>query len=154
MINSSQLDKIKKLADGFLKVLDIEFDSVNVSIDDEKTIKIELETEEAPLLIGERGETLLEMQSLLKKIFTTQTQEHLFVDVDINNYKGRKKQHLRNLAQTVADRVSLTKEEEKLDPMFAWERRVIHLTLAERSDVETESTGQEPSRCVVIKSSL
>jgi len=154
MINSSQLDKIKKLADGFLKVLDIEFDSVNVSIDDEKTIKIELETEEAPLLIGERGETLLEMQSLLKKIFTTQTQEHLFVDVDINNYKGRKKQHLRNLAQTVADRVSLTKEEEKLDPMFAWERRVIHLTLAERSDVETESTGQEPNRCVVIKSSL
>jgi len=154
MINSSQLEKIKELTNGFLKVLDIEFDSIDISIDEEKTVKIDLETEEAPLLIGEKGETLLEMQSLLKKIFTTQTQEHLFVDVDINNYKERKKQHLRNLAQTVADRVALTKEQEKLDPMFAWERRVVHMTLSERGDVETESTGQEPNRCVVIKSSL
>jgi len=153
MINSSDLDTIKELTHQFFQVIGVEVEG-DVSLAPPETICIDIETEEAPLLIGENGQTLLEIQNLLKKIFTTQVQKHLFVDVDINDYKEKKKRHLRNLAKTVADRVALIKEEEALDSMFAWERRVIHLTLADRKDVETESIGQEPNRRVVIKSSL
>jgi len=58
---------------------------------------------------------------------------------------------LKELAKSVADEVALTKKERILEPMSAYERRIIHLELASRPDVTTESIGKEPKRRVVIK---
>ncbi|RLC39293.1 MAG: hypothetical protein DRH33_03225, partial [Candidatus Nealsonbacteria bacterium] len=71
--------------------------------------------------------------------------------LDINQYKKNKIEYLNDLAKSTADEVALSKKEKILPPMPSYERRIIHLTLAEREDVQTESQGEEPERRVVIK---
>ncbi|MCD6402414.1 hypothetical protein J7L36_00985, partial [bacterium] len=74
-----------------------------------------------------------------------------YINLDINKYKKKKTEYLKELANSVADQVALTKKEKVLPPMQAFERRIIHLELADRSDVTTESIGKEPERRVVVK---
>jgi spoIIIJ-associated protein len=74
-----------------------------------------------------------------------------YIDIDISGYKKKKIEYLKELARSIADEVSLTKKEIILDPMPSFERRIIHLELASRPDVTTESIGKEPKRRVVIK---
>ncbi|PJA84129.1 MAG: hypothetical protein CO145_02195, partial [Candidatus Nealsonbacteria bacterium CG_4_9_14_3_um_filter_37_13] len=68
-----------------------------------------------------------------------------------NGYKKKKLDYLKELARSLADEVALTKKEKNLPPMAAYERRIIHLELAGRSDVTTESIGEEPERRVVVR---
>lgn len=117
----------------------------------EKTFFVKIEAEEPKILIGEQGKTLSLLQHLLKTILRRQIPEELYVDIDVNRYKEKKIRYLKELARSVANEVSLSKKEKMLDPMPAYERRIIHLELAERSDVTTESIGKEPDRRVVIK---
>ncbi|PIR71473.1 MAG: hypothetical protein COU43_02475 [Candidatus Nealsonbacteria bacterium CG10_big_fil_rev_8_21_14_0_10_37_25] len=77
--------------------------------------------------------------------------EPFFIDLDINGYKKKKLDYLKELARSLADEVALTKKEKNLPPMAAYERRIIHLELAGRSDVTTESIGEEPERRVVVR---
>ncbi len=65
--------------------------------------------------------------------------------------KRKKYEYLRELAKSVADEVALTKKEKQLAPMPAHERRIIHLELVGRTDIISESIGQEPERKIVIK---
>jgi spoIIIJ-associated protein len=116
-----------------------------------KTFKVDLQTSEFQDLIGEKGETLNEIQHLLNAILKKKIKDDLFLDLDIAGYKGRKIKYLKELAKSVADEVALTKKERILEPMPAYERKIIHLELASRSDVTTESIGKEPKRRVVIK---
>jgi len=71
--------------------------------------------------------------------------------VDVNNYKKKKEQYLKDLALDVASRAKSSSEEIELAPMSSYERRIIHLVLAENEEVTTESTGEEPERRVIIK---
>ena len=117
----------------------------------EKTFFVKIEISEPKVLIGEQGKTLSSLQHLLKAILRRQIPEEFYIDIDINRYKEKKIRYLKELARSVANEVSLSKKEKILDPMPAYERRIIHLELAERSDVTTESIGKEPYRRVVIK---
>ncbi len=74
--------------------------------------------------------------------------------MDINDYKKKKIQYLKELAKSIAEEVVLTQKEKILSPMPAYERRVIHLELSERKDIATESIGKEPERRVIIRPSL
>jgi spoIIIJ-associated protein len=87
----------------------------------------------------------------LKEILRKKIEEQFFIDLDINDYKKKKTEYLKEVARTTADDVSLTKKEKQLAPMPAYERRIIHLELADRSDVITESIGEEPERSVIVK---
>lgn len=113
-----------------------------------QTLFVDLEVKGAEELLGE---TLFEIQRLLKVILKKKYQGDFFLDLDINDFKKKKIKYLQELAQNVANEVALTKKEKILDPMPAYERRIIHLFLAERPDVTTESIGKEPYRRVVIK---
>jgi len=73
--------------------------------------------------------------------------------LDINDYKKKKNEYLRELARSVADEVSLSKKEKILGPMPPYERRVIHMELAGRSDVVSESIGEGPERRVGVRPS-
>jgi spoIIIJ-associated protein len=117
----------------------------------EDVFKVDVQTKEFQDLIGEKGKTLLEIQHLLNAILKKKMGEEIFLDLDIGGYKERKIKYLKELARSVADEVALTKKERILEPMPAFERRIIHLELASRSDVTTESIGKEPKRRVVIK---
>jgi len=128
------------------------FDAIidSISLKDE-TLYISLKTSDFSLLIGESGETLFEIQHLLKIILSKKLNKKIYVDLDINDYKKKRIKYLKELAHSLANEVALTKKAKILPPMSAYERRIIHLELATRNDVRTESIGEEPERKVVIK---
>lgn len=150
MITSTDFQKIKKEAQEFFKKIGIEAE-VTVSSPKDLTVPIDLKVEEPQLLIGEGGQTLAEIQHLLKAILRRKIAEQFYIDIDINNYKKKKIEYLKELAKSAADEVSLSKKEQQLSPMPAYERRIIHLELAERGDVVSESIGQEPERRVMVR---
>jgi spoIIIJ-associated protein len=141
--------KIEMEAKEFFSKLGIDFELKISKIDN--TFKIDLQTKEFQDLIGEKGKTLNEIQHLLNAILKKKIKGDFFIDLDIAGYKERKIKYLKELARSVADEVALTKKERILEPMPAYERRIIHLELASRPDVTTESIGKEPKRRVVIK---
>jgi spoIIIJ-associated protein len=142
-------EKIEKRIKEFFSKMGFEGEAEISRID--KTFKVNVKTKDYQELIGERGKTLLEIQHLLNAIFKKEMGEEFFLDLDIEGYKEKKIKYLKELARSVADEVALTKKERILEPMPAYERRIIHLELASRPDVTTESIGKEPKRRVVIK---
>jgi spoIIIJ-associated protein len=160
MIQRDELEEIEKIIKEFFEKTTF---SVEVEVLPQKdlTIPVNLKTDEPQVLIGEGGQTLFEIQHLLKAIlirkvsfkgdFGQGREENFYIDLDINGYKKKKNNYLKELARSVADEVFLTKKEKALPPMSAQERRIIHLELAGRSDVVTESIGEEPERKLVIK---
>jgi len=142
-------NQIKKEVEEFINKLSFEGEA-EVEIEKE-TIKINVKSSEAKLLIGEGGTILLSLQHLLRKILRKKFCQDKIFDLDINEYKRKKENYLKELANTVADEVALTKKPKELEPMPAYQRRIIHLELAKRNDVTTESIGEEPNRRVVIK---
>ena len=143
---SQQLEK--RIKEFFLKMgYEVE---LKISRND-KIFKVDIQTKNSQELIGEKGKTLMEIQHILNAIFKKEIKNEIFIDLDIEGYKERKIKYLKELARSVADEVALTKKEKILEPMSAYERRIIHLELASRPDVITESIGKEPKRRVAIK---
>ncbi|MDP2926530.1 MAG: KH domain-containing protein [bacterium] len=150
MLSHEQRETIKNTIKEFFQKATIEIEIKEDNLEGE-TLKVNLETESPQLLIGEQGQTLDEIQYLLRLVFRRKIIEPFFFDLDINGYKQKKTIYLEELAHTTANEVSLLKIEKELLPMLAQERRIIHLTLASRSDVITESRGEGSERRVVIK---
>lgn len=150
MLNKDEIEEIKKEIEKFFEKMDIEV-SVEFLPQKDLTLPINLKTKDFQILIGEEGKTLLQIQHLLKTILKRKIKEDFYIDIDVAGYKKKKIEYLKELARSVADEVSLTKKEKVLEPMPAFERRIIHLELASRPDVTTESIGKEPKRRVVIK---
>lgn len=117
----------------------------------EDTVSINIKTQEPQILIGEGGQTLADIQHILKAILRKKITEPFFISIDINEYRKRKEEYLKETARSLADEVSLTKKEKELAPMPAYERRVVHMELANREDVISESTGEGAERRIVIK---
>jgi len=146
------LNKIKELIGEFFKKTGLPVE-VKVKEIQDTTIPVNIKTDDPQLLIGERGQTLQEMQNLLRMVLRKHLgkEERFFVDLDINDYKKKKAEYLKEIARSAADEVYLSKKDKELPPMSAYERRVVHMALAGRSDVVTESAGEGPDRRVVIK---
>jgi len=150
MISQTDLEKIKEMTKEFFEKTTFEAE-IEFLPPKDLTFPINLKTESPQILIGEGGQTLVEIQHLLKAILKKKIKENFYIDLDINGYKKKKIEYLKELAKSVADEVALTKKEKVLQPMPAYERRIIHLELAGRQDVTTESIGQEPERKIVIR---
>lgn len=152
MLSSNNLEIIKKTIEEFFEKMAFEVE-IELLFQKDQTLFINLKTEDPKILIGERGETMMEIQRLLKVMLKRkiQTEEIFYLDLDINNYKKKKAEYLRELANSLADEVALAKKEKILPPMPAYERRIIHLELAGRADVTSESIDQGKERRVVIR---
>jgi spoIIIJ-associated protein len=113
---------------------------------------LEVSGDDLGLLIGWRGETLRALQTTLNLMMGDEQADgqgrRLILDVE--RYRARREDQVRELAQRLADRVKASGERYTLDPMHAYERRIIHLTLQDDAGVRTESSGHEPARRVVI----
>lgn len=153
MISRENLETIKKTVEEFFQKTTFDV-QVEVLAEEEGAVPVNLKTEDPQILIGEGGQTLAEIQHLLKAILKRKISEPFYINLDINNYKQKKYEYLREIARSAADEVALTKKEKELAPMPAHERRIIHLALSERSDVSTESIGEEPGRRVVVRPKL
>ena len=102
------------------------------------------------ILIGRRGQTLTCLQHIVRLIVTHQTGVWVPITIDVEGYKQRRYEALQALAWRMAEQVKARGVPFTLEPMPAYERRIIHLTLADYPDVTTQSIGQGEARKVVI----
>jgi spoIIIJ-associated protein len=117
---------------------------------DEEPAIIDIRGEDLGLLIGWRGETLRALQLLVNTMVRQALPDADHVVIDVERYRARREDSVRELALRVADRAKRNRERIGVEPMLPYERRVVHTTLAEDPDVSTESEGEEPTRRVVI----
>lgn len=103
------------------------------------------------IIIGKNGKNLKALSTIVNQHITKELGRNFKFIIDINNYKEKHDKILASLAKRVAREVSQTKIAAKLDPMNSYERRIIHNTLTNHKKVYTESEGEEPNRCVIIK---
>ncbi|HNP69900.1 MAG TPA: RNA-binding cell elongation regulator Jag/EloR [Kouleothrix sp.] len=115
------------------------------------TLHVEGADEEAMgLLIGRRGETLRSVQFMVNLLVSRKVQKWPQVVVDVGNYRQRRQESLEGLARRMADRVRQSGRPLTLEPMGAYERRIVHLALRADPSVYTESSGEGEHRKVVI----
>ncbi len=109
-----------------------------------------IEGEDLGILIGRRGQTLDALQYLVRLITAKKTNSRAPISLDVENYKRRRYEDLRTLALNVAQQVKAKKTAFRLEPMPAFERRIVHITLANDPEVTTESVGEGEARKVMI----
>lgn len=117
----------------------------------EKTISVKLFSDNNAILIGKNGRTIAALQTLIRQIISNEINEKLSIILDVENYKEKRVKNIEYLAKKTAREVAKTKVEATMDSMNSYERRIVHSILADDKYVYTESTGEEPNRCVVIK---
>jgi spoIIIJ-associated protein len=119
--------------------------------EDTITLHVEGADEEAMgLLIGRRGETLRSLQFMVNLIVSRRVQKWPQIVVDVGNYRQRRQESLEGLARRMAERVRQSGRPLTLEPMGAYERRIVHLALRGDPTVYTQSAGEGENRKVVI----
>lgn len=116
----------------------------------ENYINVNIISENLGYLIGYRGETLYALQNILSAIAGKGIEKRIKVILDIGGYKEKREKTLEDLASKVAKTVIRTGKPIKLEPMQAYERKIIHSKLQKNSRVETTSIGEEPYRRIVV----
>ena len=126
----------------------------NPVVDDEEKFEtpvvLGIAGEDLGILIGRRGQTLACLQYITRLIVTRQTGLAAPLVLDVNGYKKRRYESLRTMAQHVAEQVEVNGRSFSLEPMPAYERRIIHLALSDHPYVTTESMGFGDARKVVV----
>ncbi|TSC75917.1 MAG: RNA-binding protein [Parcubacteria group bacterium Gr01-1014_30] len=158
MLNQTDAETIKKEVKDFFDKMGFEV-AVETLMFEGQTLLIRVTAEEPQILIGGGGETLTAIQHLLKAILRKtlrqaqgeRLEEPFYLDLDINDYKKKKVAFLRETAKEVADEVLRTGKEKELQPMSSYERRIVHMELAVREDVVSESVGEGPDRRIVVR---
>ncbi len=105
---------------------------------------------EAGEIIGRYGNTLNSLQYLASLVTNRRSGEHTRLVLDANGYRERRRNALVDQALTLAAEVIRTSQEAELDPLGAFERRIIHNALANHPQVTTYSEGEDPDRRVII----
>ena len=144
----------KKYLEDILKAMNIGYQIEARSINNEEQIHYLVDTYENSLLIGVKGKTLEALQTLVRNLISSYTKEKVVTTLDIGGYKSNRAHQLEILATKTAKEVAKTKVAVKLQPMSAFERRVIHEKLADWRDVYTESEGEGENRAITIKPRL
>lgn len=154
IIDKNELENAQKNIEKFLRELINKIGEKNIEIevknDEKNTILVNITGENANFLIGYRGEILNSLQTLLIAIAGKNLKEKIHVNVDILGYREKRKVVLENLAQRMANNVIKNKKSITLEPMPAYERKIIHTKLQESDKVKTESIGEGERRRVVI----
>lgn len=142
----------RKYLESILNSMGIEQFNIEVrTIGQESEIHYVIDSSENPLLIGTKGHTLEALQTLIKNLIGSYTNDYIVVTLDIGSYRANRIHQLEILATKTAKSVAKTKIAVKLDPMNSFERRVIHEKLSDWRDVYTESEGEGEERAIVIK---
>ena len=130
--------------------------NMNLSVDVKTTVEsnqvtYELDGANIAILIGKRGQTLNALQYLLHLAINKDKKAYYTVVLDAEGYRGRRKETLESLAHKMADKAKRLNKKVALEPMPAYERKIIHSALQGINDVSTYSDGVEPHRHIVIK---
>ncbi|HLS34763.1 MAG TPA: RNA-binding cell elongation regulator Jag/EloR [Bacillota bacterium] len=124
--------------------------SVETTVED-NNILFELSGEKIALIIGKRGQTLNALQYLVQLAINKKSDEYYRVMLDAEGYRSRREETLRKLAGRLANRAIRINKKVVLEPMPAFERKIIHTELQNNDEVKTYSEGEEPHRYLVIE---
>ncbi len=140
-----------QILEQLLELMDVEADIVVVPADGDKSPStMEITTPNPGILIGRRGQALSALQYMTNFLASRQLKSGVKVLVDVADYRKRRQEELENMALKIAQTVKTNNRSVTLEPMGAWERRVIHLILREESGITTGSVGYGERRKVVV----
>ena len=151
-------NEIHEIVQKFLEKINSKL--IRIRIDFEKSnnlYRLNIDTDDASLLIGHHGETINAIQHLIKLIaWKTHPKEEFTFYLDIDNYKKRQEESIIKIADRKVDMVRKLSSPQSLPAMSPYFRRVVHLYLAQDkfNDIRTESLGEGELRYVVIKPQL
>ena len=142
-------EKLEKFLDEFIK--NLPQNNIKYTVDfNNNDILIDLNGDDTGYLIGYRGEVLNSLQNILTNIISKDVVSRVKVLLNIGGYREKREKDLENLALKIAGSVIKNKKSITLEPMSAYERKIIHLKLQDNDKVETHSVGEEPYRKVVV----
>ena len=113
-------------------------------------LRLRIDADSMGLLIGRRGETLDALQYLTSLYVNKGSEDYIRVTLDTENYRAKREEALRRLANRMANRAIKTGRKVVMEPMNPYERRILHSALQQNDAVTTHSEGEEPNRHVVI----
>lgn len=153
-ITDEELDRIADTAIEFisniLEYMGVGEVEINEYEGDEGELILDLTGDDLAILIGRHGKTLDALQFLVSTITARIIGYRYPVVVDVEGYKGRQREKLESIAYSAASRAASQKRNIRLRPMTPYERRIIHITLANDDRVETVSEGEGTARRVVV----
>ena len=143
---------VKYIKEYLIKILKSMGFNVNIEVKTKEEVpKYIIFSDNDALLIGKNGKNLKALSILVSQHLNNEIGRNYKFVIDINEYKEKREKSLERLAKRIAREVRTTKVEAKLDSMNSYERRIIHNALTNYKGIYTESEGEEPNRCVVIK---
>ncbi|MCC7543599.1 KH domain-containing protein [bacterium] len=150
MIEDDHIEAGKKVLHDILDAMG--FDEYTVYEDQLESRRIlSVAVDDHALLIGRKGENLQALQQLMNALLRSDIHDAPFITLDVSNYKKDRIEKIMRIAEDAAHKVQQYGKEFQLKPMSAFERRIVHMVLADKDDLETESVGQDPRRKVIIK---
>ncbi len=150
-VEKIEIDGVKKATeflDKLLKLMNVDAKIVEKQNGENKVL--EIITTDSSSVIGKRGETLDALEKLTGAMANTVYEVYQKVEVDCENYREKRKETLIALAKKLEKKATEMRREVKLEPMSAYERRIIHTALADSKTVSTKSEGADPNRYVLI----
>jgi len=142
------LDTAQSVLTEMLKLMGLS-GSVEIASGGE-TARLNVKGDDLGALIGRRGEKLASLQHLVNLIVGRKEGQHHRIAIDVENYRGRREEQLRDVADRAAKRVIQSGKIIQLEAMPAVERRIVHMALLENPRVRTQSVGVEPARRIVV----
>jgi spoIIIJ-associated protein len=137
--------------DGYVSVQQTATEGPNGEQEQNVVLYIEgLDEETVGLLIGRRGDTLRSFQFLLNTIVQRHADRWPHLTIDVGNYRQRRQESLEGLARRVAEQVRSSRRPQTLEPMQAYERRIVHMALRADESARTESEGVGESRRITV----
>lgn len=153
-LTDDEVDQIADTAVEFLRGILGYFGETKSSIDeyegDDGELILDINGGDLAVLIGRHGRTLDGLQMVLTSLMSSNLRFHYPIVVDIEGYKSRRKQKLQTMARSAASRAKKHHTRVALAPMNAYERRLVHLALADDEGVTTHSEGEDPNRRVIV----
>lgn len=144
--------KLKIIEEKLKNILNLIGEEAEFKIEEkEGEIFVNLQPENPGILIGYHGKTLSALQLILSLMVYRQLKEWVKVIVNVGDYRQRREEILKRMALSAAQKVKSFRQPQELPPMSSAERRIIHLTLANDPEVQTESLGEGKERRVVVK---
>ncbi len=145
----SAAEKAENFLSGLFEQMNAEAE-LEIDEDEEGVLKIRLVGRNLGTLIGRRGETLDAIQHLANYVVNRGAQKRVRINVDAENYRSKREDALRRLAEKVAGKAVRYRRDMALEPMNSYERHIIHAALQDNNEVTTYSTGTEPNRRVIV----
>ena len=118
---------------------------------EEEVFIIQLKTEDPGVLIGYHGQALTALQQMITMMSFKKSGEWVRILVDVEDYREKRKEILGEMAMSIAEKVKISGLSQVLSPMSSFERRVVHLILADHPEVETVSEGEGDQRHIIVK---